>query len=151
MTEQTTQGTPLLPSKPFYGIEKGEGRANLIDPTHKKIMIIENCDQCRFVKSGTEVGGAIINGPDSEQTEEDIWYWCFHPTYSGWPHRIGQSKDTVKCPGGGTIICPLDNLVKINDDLIEEKARKERKPRTQRSGSTESDSEDHQGQDRETN
>lgn len=78
-------------------------------------MYIDACNICRHKVEGAEDGGRIDRNSELCNWEEkDIWYYCTHPAHGGWPKRIGQEDKT----GGIPYFCPLESIIKVNDDLI---------------------------------
>jgi hypothetical protein len=122
-----TEKTHLIPNKPYYAIYQNAATALLYsEDTPKRLMYIDACNICRHCVTGRENGGMI----DMETCEpEDIWYYCKHPSNTGWPIRIGQD-DKITTIGLGNQ-CPLESIIKVNDDLIKiEEPKKERAKRT---------------------
>jgi len=124
MTEQAI-GNGLVPNKPYFAIYKNPATAKMYDETFKRIMYIDACKICRHCIEGAEDGGKL--DPFSDDFEpERAWYYCQHPDFTGWPKRIGQHDKLKEV----AYFCPLESLVKINDDLIkvseEDKNKKER-------------------------
>ncbi len=124
MTDKQTLGNGLIPAKPYYAIYKNAGNALLYDDAPKRFMYIDTCETCRHKLEGAENGGRIDL---AEATQENIWYYCTHPDFTGWPKRIGQIEKTKEIPS----FCPLESLVYVNDSIIkitadEDKGKKER-------------------------
>jgi hypothetical protein len=121
-----TEKTGLVPNKPYYAIYQNPATALLYsEDAPKRLMYIDCCDICRFKEEGAEDGGKINRNSGSHDFEEkDIWYYCVHPSFTGWPKRIGQSDKTNVIP----YFCPLESIIRVNDDLIKtvEEPKKER-------------------------
>lgn len=105
----------------LYGIVK--------DASHyentKKFLYVDCCNQCMHKNTGQEAGGALPAGSE----EKDIWYFCFHPDFAGWPKRIGQVaeiKTTVPA------FCPLESIVKEEDLSV----RKGKRPKVETASTT---------------
>jgi hypothetical protein len=118
--------THLIPSKPYYAIYQNAATALLYsEEAPKRLMYINACNICRHKTEGAEDGGQIMD--TATWDEEDIWYYCTHPSLGGWPKRIGQEDKTGVIP----YFCPLESIIKVNDDLIKiEEPKKERAKRT---------------------
>lgn len=120
-----TEKTHLIPSKPYYTIYQNNATALLYsEESPKRLMYIDACNICRHKIDGAEDGGQIDRHSDTQNWEEkNIWYYCTHPSHAGWPKRIGQEDKT----GGIPYFCPLESIIKVNDDLIKvEEPKKER-------------------------
>ena len=122
-----TEKTHLIPGKPYYAIYQNSATALLYsEEAPKRIMYIDACNICRHTVEGAEDGGQIDRYSDTNWEEKDIWYYCTHPSHGGWPKRIGQEDKT----GGIPYFCPLESIIKVNDDLIKvEEPKKERAKR----------------------